>query len=119
MTWFAGNAAVHASITRGLTLEMNDLAGEFHRKVTSLRIPDVCLKILITTPSGHNWLEAARFSSDANLDIYSAPIGWRESGRAQAEFIRAQDILTGRAKFLFGDPQFQPKDGELACMLYP
>jgi hypothetical protein len=80
---------------------MNDLAGKFHRKVTSLRVPQICLKVLITTPSGrHSWLEAAQFASDANFDIYSAPAGWQESVRVQADYIRTQDALTGRAKFL-------------------
>jgi hypothetical protein len=101
-TWLAGHAALEVSLPRGLSLEMNDLAGTYYRKVTSLRVPQICLKVLITTPSGrHTWLEAAQFASDGNLDIYSAPAGWRESGRVQADYIRSQDILTGRARFLF------------------
>ena len=67
-----------------------------------MRIPDIYLKVLITTASGrHSWLEAANFSSDANFDMYSAPAGWKNSARAQADFVRAQDILTGRASFMF------------------
>jgi hypothetical protein len=101
-TWLAGHAALEVSLPRGLSLEMNDLAGTYYRKMTSLRVPQICLKVLITTPSGrHTWLEAAQFASDANLDIYSAPAGWRESRSVQADYIRSQDVLTGRAKFLF------------------
>jgi len=100
--WLAGHAALEVSLPCGLSLEMNDLAGTYYRRVTSLRVPQVCLKVLITTPSGrHTWLEAAQFASDASLDIYSAPAGWRESGRVQADHILSQDVLTGRAKFLF------------------
>jgi hypothetical protein len=110
--WLAGHAALEVSLSRGLTLEMNDLAGRFHRKVTSFRVPRVCLKVLITLPSGrHSWLEAAHFESDANLDIYSAPAGWRESGRVQADYIRTQDVMTGRAKFLFDASPVKHSDG--------
>jgi hypothetical protein len=91
---------------------MNDLSGQFHRKMTSLRVPHVCFKVLITAPSGHHsWLEAAYFASDAYLDIYSAPAGWRESGRVQADYVRAQDVLTGRAKFLFNVSPLKHNDG--------
>lgn len=111
-TWLAGHTALEVSFSRGLVLEMNDLAGKFHRKVTSLRVPQICVKILITASSGrHSWLEAARFASDANLDIYSAPAGWRESGRVQAEYIRTQDAITGRAKFLFDRASRKYDDG--------
>jgi hypothetical protein len=110
--WLAGHAALEVSLSRGLALEMNDLAGRFHRKVTNLRIPQIYFKILITASSGrHSWLEAARFASDANLDIYSAPNGWRESGREQAEYIRAQDAVTGRAKFLFDGASLKYDNG--------
>lgn len=101
VTWLAGYAAVEVSLSRGLTLDMNDLAGKYHRKVTSIRVPHISLKILVTSPSGrHNWLEAAHFTSDANLDIYSAPAGWQESARRQAEFIATQDVPTGRARLM-------------------
>lgn len=101
-TWFAGHAAVELSIPRGLTVDMNDLVGNLHRKVTVLRMPHACITVFITTPSGrHNWLEAAKFSSDANIDIYSSPLGWRHSGNLQSEFVRVQDILTGRAKSIY------------------
>jgi len=110
--WLAGHAALEISLSRGLAVETNDLAGKFHRKVTSLRVPQIYCKVLITTPSGrHNWLEAAQFAFDANLDIYSAPAGWRESGRVQADFIRSQDVLTGRAKLLFDMSPLKHDDG--------
>jgi hypothetical protein len=92
-------------------VETNDLAGKFHRKVTSLCVPEVCLKILITSPSGRqSWLEAAQFVSDANLDIYAAPAGWGELGRVQEDYIRTQDNLTGRAKLLL-DSLLKHNDG--------
>jgi hypothetical protein len=119
-TWLAGHAALEVTLSRGLVLEMNDLAGKYHRKVTSLRVPQICLKVLITTPSGrHTWLEAAQFASDANLDIYSAPAGWRESGRLQADFVRTQDVLTGRAKFLFDASLLKHRDGTSALCILP
>jgi hypothetical protein len=112
VTWLAGHAALEVSLSRGLKLDINDLAGKFYRKMTSLRIPHLCVKALITTVSGRkSWLEAAQFSSDANLDIYSAPVGWQESGRAQTDFIRTRDILTVRAKFMLDKSRLDRIDG--------
>lgn len=94
-----------------MVLEMNDLASKRYRKVTTLRVPQANIKVLITTSTGlQSWLEAANFSGDANLDVYSAPTGWQESARKQEEYIRVQDILTGRAKFLFDKLLLQRSD---------
>jgi hypothetical protein len=111
VTWLAGHVALEIGLPHGLTLAVNDLAGKLHRKVTSLRIPRICLKVLITASGRHSWLEAAHFSSDASVDMYSAPAGWTKSARAQADFVRTQDILTGRAKFMFRTSAFGGSDG--------
>lgn len=111
-TWITGNAALEVCLSKGLTLALNDFAGKSYRKVTSLRVPRVCLKALVSTStSRQNWLEAARYVSDANLDIYSAPQDWQESARFQAKFIQAQDALTGRAKVLFDNFRLDRNSG--------
>lgn len=111
VTWLAGQAAIEAMLSRGMTLEMNDLASKRYRKVISLRVPQANIKVLITTSTSlQNWLETAGFSGDANVDIYLAPVGWQESARIQEEYIRAQDILTGRANFLFDKLLLQRSD---------
>lgn len=102
LTWKAGHAAIALSLDQGLKVESNDLAGQFHRKVTSLRLPHASVKVLLTAPSGHQpWLEAAELDMDVYFDIYSSPDGWKDTARAQADFIRVQDAPTNRAKRMF------------------
>ncbi|KAF7969728.1 hypothetical protein HWV62_26142, partial [Athelia sp. TMB] len=101
LTWLAGNAAVEIVVSSGVTLETNDLASDFYRKVMSICIPQVTLKVLVTNNAQHrSWLEAVDAKLDVNIDLYSAPAGWRESARLQNEFIKIQDVPTGRAKLM-------------------
>lgn len=118
MTWLAGRAALALSFKRGLKVESNDLAGKFHRRVTSVRLPHASLKVLLATRSDHSvWTEAADITTDAHLTVYSAPLRWPDAARAQAEFIRSQDLMTGRARRMFAS--FLPHDkvisGEQVC----
>lgn len=101
LIWLAGSTAVDLTIPCGITLNTNDLAGDFYRKVTSIQIPTIVLKVLVTNVTRpRSWLEAAHATLDVNVDIYSAPAGWRETSRMQEEFIRVQDAPTGRAKLM-------------------
>lgn len=103
VTWKAGHASLVISLPRGLKLNTNDLGGQFHRKLTSLRVPQVFVKILLASQSEQSsWLEAAEFAGDGHLDIYSSPAGWQEKAQEQAEFIEQEDSLTGRATRMFG-----------------
>jgi hypothetical protein len=102
VTWVAGHAAVALSFPDGLKLSSNDRPGRFHRKAFGLRLPKVSVKVLVTGGTERNtWLEAAELVADAHLDIYLSPLGWRDSAQAQADFIQAQDELTGRARLMF------------------
>ncbi len=87
---------------------MNDLAGKEFRKVTSLRLPEGTVRLLLASKQDRGrWVEAANACLSVDLDVYSAPPGWRDSARKQADFIAEQDRLTGRAKILYaadGDP---------------
>ncbi|KII92575.1 hypothetical protein PLICRDRAFT_134291 [Plicaturopsis crispa FD-325 SS-3] len=98
-TWLAEAAAVQLSLPQGLRFDNNDLAAELHRKVSSVRVPQFSLQILLKDRD--TWLEAADLVTDANLDIYSAPRDWKTAARAQTEFVQAQDILTGRVQHMF------------------
>lgn len=81
---------------------MNDLAGKSFRKVTSLRLPEATVRIILASRQDRTrWIEVADARVDVNLDLYSAPPGWQESARRQADFIAEQDHLTGRAKILY------------------
>lgn len=113
VTWLAGHAALEIALPHGLVLQVNDLAGKLYRKVTSLRISHISLRVLITAVGRPRWLEAAHFSSDASIDMYSAPAGWKKSAHAQANFVRAQDILTRRVNFMFRSSTSGGSDGML------
>ena len=47
---------------------------------------------------------------DSNIDIYSAPPGWKEKAQAQTEFLVAQDSHTERVMFLYMPDQALPYD---------
>ncbi|KAI0645908.1 hypothetical protein C8Q79DRAFT_910949 [Trametes meyenii] len=100
--WAAGEAAVELALPSGLRFDSNDLAGKTFRKVTSLRVPEGSIKLLLSLKQGHSrWIEAADAQFDIDLDIYSAPPQWRDSAKHQTQFIAKQDVLTRRAKVLY------------------
>ncbi|KAI0762082.1 hypothetical protein BD413DRAFT_680921 [Trametes elegans] len=114
--WLAGDAAVELTLPGGLRLDMNDLAGKSFRKVTSIRLPDGAAKLLLSSKQDRTrWIEAADVRVDADIDIYSAPIGWRESAQLQTDFIIKQDALTGRARILYAHEE----DSTEASVLRP
>jgi hypothetical protein len=90
------------SLPQGVKVDTNDLGGRYHRKVTSLRIPEAVIKVLLAVSSESNrWLEAAEVIADAFLDIYASPRGYRDMTRAQTAFVEEQDRLTSRARRMF------------------
>jgi hypothetical protein len=100
--WVAGQSAVVLSVPNGITFTSNDRASLYYRKLLSVRIPSISLKMMLSYgPRRAFWVEAAELLWDAYLDIYLCPRGWKESARAQAAFVQSQDELTGRAKVLF------------------
>lgn len=102
MTWRVDHAALLLSLPDGLHADVNDAGGQFHRNLTSLRVPRICVKFLLRSlAENRRWLEVCEMESDAYLDIYSSPIGWRKKAADQAAFIEEQDLLTGRAKRMF------------------
>ncbi|KAI0665956.1 hypothetical protein C8Q78DRAFT_985325 [Trametes maxima] len=100
--WAAGEAAAELALPNGLRFDSNDLAGKTFRKVTSLRIPEGSVKVLLSRKQDRaRWIEAADAQLDIDLDVYSAPPNWRDSADRQTRFIAEQDVLTQRAKILY------------------
>jgi len=98
-TWKAGQAALFVQLPKGIKLDRNDLSTNLYKRVTSLHLPGISVKILLTGPRRPNaWLEAAEISSEAYIDIYSSPYNHHALTRAQLAFVEEQDSLTGRAK---------------------
>ena len=101
LVWKAGGAALHFHAPRGLRIDFNDLAGKAYKKVTSVRLRQGTIRLLLASgPNQSSWLEAAHTEVDCSVDLYSAPNGWEEAARTQAKFIVEQDAPTGRAKQL-------------------
>ncbi|KAE9411411.1 hypothetical protein BT96DRAFT_961320 [Gymnopus androsaceus JB14] len=96
--WKAGSAALDLSIPQGLKIDHNDLGGQYHKSMTSIRLPQLSLKALLDYNKSNTWLEGAEVVTDIFLDIYSSPAGWREMSAAQADFVREQDLPTGRVE---------------------
>ena len=101
LVWKAGGAALHFCAPRGLRVDFNDLAGKAYKKVTSVRLRQGIIRLLLASgPNQLSSLEAAHTEVDCCVDLYSAPAGWGEAARNQAKFIVEQDASTGRAKQL-------------------
>lgn len=87
------------SLSQGIRVDSNDLGGRYYRKVTSLRIPEVFVKVLLSVSTESNrWLEVAEIVTDAFLDIYASPRGYRSMTSAQVAYVEEQDKLTSRAR---------------------
>lgn len=102
VVWNAGRAALVISLEQGIKLDNNDVAGLFHKKLTSIRVPHVSVKVLLDKGSaGVHWLEAANLLADINVDIYSAPSGWRLKAFEQAKFVEREDAETQRFQRIY------------------
>ncbi|KAG1839020.1 hypothetical protein DFJ58DRAFT_813100 [Suillus subalutaceus] len=100
-TWSAGATAVNLSIPSGFSVHTNDLEGQFCGKLTSVRLPLVSLKILLSSrDSKTSWCEAADLSTDINLDVYRSP---KVRNLSQMDFMKEQDELTHRAQHLLDE----------------
>lgn len=81
-----------------MNLDTNDLGGSYHRRVTSLRIPEIVCKVFLTASTERNrWLEAAEMVTDVFVDIYTSPRGYRDMLNTQITYVEEQDRLTRRA----------------------
>lgn len=110
-TWNAGNACLVISLDDGLKIDSNDRGGLMFRKNTSVRVPRISFRALLSPDVVNfrrHWFEAAEAMTDIYMDIYSAPKGWKDLSRAQSTFVREQDAPTGRAKRMFTPPRMQP-----------
>jgi len=101
LTWSSTKVAIHALLPHGFRIESNDLAANHYRKVTSIRISETIVQLLHRHFRSNRWIEAAEVKASLNADLYSRPMGWRESGIAQAGFVTFQDATTGRVKHLY------------------
>jgi hypothetical protein len=103
ITWRVDHAALLLSLPGGLKASTNDLGGQFHRRLASLRVPRIFVKFLLRSQAEHRrWLEVCELDSDAYLDVYFSPAGWKEKAEKQAAFIEEQDLPSGRAERMFG-----------------
>ncbi|KAH6910365.1 hypothetical protein BKA70DRAFT_1272889, partial [Coprinopsis sp. MPI-PUGE-AT-0042] len=97
LTWQTPTAALVISLERGVKFDSNDLAAERYRKVMSVQIPRINVKVLVTSsPEGTSWLEAGDVVADASLDIYDAPKDYEALNKAQTEYVEEQDRVTKR-----------------------
>ncbi|KAF8271516.1 hypothetical protein EI94DRAFT_1770350 [Lactarius quietus] len=78
------------SVASGLHMASNDLAGNNHRKVTSLSVPKVIVRFLHSLGKDNDWVEAGEIVFDVALD----------SALLQAKFLAEQDEPTGRLRKL-------------------
>lgn len=95
--WQAGNAALVLALREGIKVNTNDLAADNYRKVISLSVPKVSARVLVTSQERRaSWLEAAEVATDAFVDVYSAPKGYKALNAAQVAFVKEQDEPTRR-----------------------
>ncbi|KAH8828053.1 hypothetical protein DL96DRAFT_1601498 [Flagelloscypha sp. PMI_526] len=102
LVWNAGRAALAVRLQQGLALDNNDIAGLYHKKITSIRLPQLTIKVLVDKGSaGAHWLEAGEVALDANMDIYSAPPGWHLKAFEQTKLVEREDSETHRFQRIF------------------
>ncbi|KAJ7462379.1 hypothetical protein B0H11DRAFT_1923358 [Mycena galericulata] len=103
LTWRVARAALLLSLPGGFKADINDLGGQHHRKLSSLRVPSIRVKFLLRSRAEqHHWLEVSELEADVCLDVYTLPLKWRDKAESQAAFIKEQDLPTGRAERMFG-----------------
>lgn len=119
VAWVADQTSIHICLSQGVKLDYNDLAGNNHKKLTEIRIPEGAVRALVCSAMRREtWLEAGSLSFDMGVDLYSSPTGWREAAKAQTAFVATQDALTRRAWFLYEkSPDFQGSREHV--LLYP
>ncbi|KIL66260.1 hypothetical protein M378DRAFT_192008 [Amanita muscaria Koide BX008] len=102
-TWRTDHAALSIELPNGFTIDNNDLGSQYHQKVTSVRIPDILLRLLLRGKRERlPWLEAAVLETHIDVDIYGAPRQHRDHTRKQIAFVQEQDRPSGRAHGIFG-----------------
>ena len=105
MTWLADRAALVISLPHGVMVGTNDLGGQHHKKVATLRIPHICVKALLTLSNGMtHWWEAAEVTTSVDLDFYSSPRGYHKLNQDQIIFLQEQDRSTGRVRNMLSPP---------------
>ncbi|KAA1471307.1 hypothetical protein DENSPDRAFT_799140 [Dentipellis sp. KUC8613] len=109
VVWQSPQAAIQICVPQGLDLESNNLAGNRYRQVMTLRLPQFLTRLLHRQSARDRWLEAGKLEFDGAMDMYSAPIGWKESSLKQAAFIAEQDSLSGRVQSFFSS-RARPKN---------
>ncbi|TFK25683.1 hypothetical protein FA15DRAFT_334222 [Coprinopsis marcescibilis] len=133
LVWKAQIAALVVSLNEGVHFNSNDLAADQYRKVTSLQIPIITFKVLVTSSTkGASWLEAGEVVADAYLDIYDAPKDYRALNQAQTDYVQAQDRPTGRVRRMLAelkkrgkrnsagnDKQFQTSENHAGTVFLP
>jgi hypothetical protein len=97
----AGQSTVVVIIPKRTWMASNNRAGQSYYRVTSFRLPQASLKLLLGIGARPiSWIEALELSFDVSIDIYSSPPGWELVASTQKKFIEMQDALTGRANIL-------------------
>ncbi|KAI0288543.1 hypothetical protein BC826DRAFT_1107677 [Russula brevipes] len=100
LTWSAAPVSVCCCLPQGFYVASNDLAGNKYRKVTSLSVPKVIIRVVHSLGKRNDWVEAGEIVFDVALDSYSSPLGWQESALLQSKFLAEQDEPTGRLRRL-------------------
>ena len=85
-----------------MRMSSNNLSGQRYKKVTSLNIPQIELRLLLATGKGNHWVEVGRIASGVSADLYNAPKGWIKETDEQEAFLLEQDALTRRLAFMIG-----------------
>ncbi|KAJ7218000.1 hypothetical protein GGX14DRAFT_550111 [Mycena pura] len=114
VTWRTSRAAMLLSLPGGLKADVNDSGGQYHRKLVSLKSPSIHVRFLLRSQAeNRRWLEVCGLETDAYLDIYTSPLGWRKAAAEQAAFVEEQDRTSGRAKRMFWELEAN-KQGHLS-----
>lgn len=95
--------AVQIALENGVTILFDDLASSPFLKHINVDVPSACIRFLAPLfGRAAPWMEVASLDADFSVVLGLSSSGWADRALLQRDFIEAQDALTRRCAFLYG-----------------
>lgn len=96
--------AVQVYLPETTSIRFDDLASATFLKHIAVDVPSISVRALAPLfGKAAPWMEVASIEADFSLAVGLSVSDWQDKARIQREFIRAQDALTKRCAFIYGE----------------
>lgn len=100
---WSNSTVVNATLQRGLSLKLDDYAGEGWLSHVDIDIPEVELKGLVPVDeTEQEYLEVVALSAGVGIGLGKTAKDWETKSQKQRKFLAEQDTTTRRCVFLYG-----------------